>query len=140
MLASELLLENEEIKQCLNFSVNDKGELDYPQFRSHWCNFELNYTEGFTPTEKQAQKLLEDYTAERIAPGYLAHWWVKVERIAKTKQCEKINGQVCDIVTANMLYTLLTKLNDKNKEKLLSLDFAVAVHLGWQVMAKASNR
>ena len=107
------LLSHDEVKQSLNMADS------FDDFCYHWDNYELSYVTRTKPTKKIYEALTKAYKSEPIESNYLASWPDKIKRIVERKHAEKINGQWCDMVTANAMLTVLNNLNDTNKEKFM---------------------
>lgn len=127
----EILLEEDNVRNALNLSEN----LD--DFQYHWCNWELTYVTGIRPSKGLYENLKKYHRFESLEPGYFTHWTHKIRRIVDNKQYEKINGQEVDLWTANIMVQVLDKLNDKNKQKFIKMDFPVAHHVAMGLVNKA---
>lgn len=121
------LLDDHEIKTCINESINTKGEVSLGDFYYHWDNFELTHQLNWTPTEKQAKALIACVNTTPLPKEYHGPWWPKVKACIEDKTGNpKIWGQTVDRYTCSMIHNIVSKLNEKNFAKVTAMDFPVA--------------
>lgn len=62
-----------------------------------------------------------------------------MKRIVENRQYEEIDGIAVDMQTANMIYTIYSKINKKNKKKFAKLSLNKMVAIGWKIIKKAGG-
>lgn len=130
MYDTEWLLKNENIQHCINTCIDQNGKIDYATFYYHWANYELTYSLGWLPSNKQIKMLVSCVNATGLPKNYHGPWWPKVKAVIEEGASNpRIWGQTVDRFTCSMIYNVVTKLNENNQKKIKEMDFPVAHHV-----------